>query len=154
MKKEKAVFVSNLIIIVFASLSIFSASASALKNVIETGLLIENVDEEHRKCGITKNMIDAAVRIPLSNSKLTLTGRMVDSYIYVNVNAREISNFCALNISLEFKKYIPSQGDVGSFWYVGGLAVWTKNNAPTMVSTTLEGFSKELVGAWIKANSN
>ena len=151
MKNAKLILIQSIVILI--SLNVFSVHASPFKGVNETRLIIEEVDEEHAKCGITKSLIDAAVRIPLSNSKLKVTSRVVETYIYANVNVRAMSSTCAINISLEFKKYIPSQGS-GSFWEAGGLAVWSKNNSPTMVSNSLESFTKELIGEWLKQNTN
>ena len=152
MKMKNLKFILIQSIIILATMSVFSVYASPFKGVNETRLIIEDIDEEYAKCGITKSLIDAAVRIPLSSSKLEVTNRWVDNYVYANVNVRAMSATCAISISLQFRKYIPSQG-AGTFWDASGLAVWAKNNAPTMVSNTLEGFTKELIGEWLKQNT-
>ena len=81
--------------------------ADTLKGMTKVEILIEGLNENHAKCGITNDMLDAAVRLPLSNSQLKTTQFGVGQYLYVNTNALPISGGCAVSYKLELKKIHP-----------------------------------------------
>ena len=144
--KDSSPYISN-----FFTFSVF---ASALKGVAETSIVIEELDEDHVKCGITENMIDAAVRIPISNSKLKITNRRSSGMIYVNVGAISMGNNCVVAIQLTYAKFIASENDLGRFWFKSRLLSWNRNDVGLRVTNWLEASTKELIAEWLKVNQN
>jgi hypothetical protein len=154
MKKQKLFYVCKIIAVVCISLNVSVVSASALKGVKEVQLVVEDLGENERKCGITSDSIDASIRINISNSKLIVRERQLLPYLYANISAQEIRDLCAISISLRFKKLAVSEKDVGTFWERGGMLTWNKAEAGSKVANIMEGFTKEFIGAWLKANAN
>ena len=154
MKNNKNYIVYKMFLAFLLSFFTFSVFASALKGVKETTIVIERLDEDHVKCGITENMIDAAVRIPISNSRLKITNRQTSGFIYVNVGALSFENFCVVSIQLTYAKFIISENESGRFWFKSHLMSWNRNDIGLRVTDRLEALTKELIAAWLKANQN
>ena len=144
----------RLIAIVFFSLTAFSCFASGLKGVKEVRIVIERLDEVAVKCGITEALVDAALRLPISNSRLRITNVPRDGYVYANVTALEVRNSCAVHTTLAFTRYSTDMNDVGIFWRTGGIVYWDKNDLPNRISNDFEQYTKEFIAAWLKANLN
>lgn len=146
----------KLILTLLAVITVPSVSASSLKGVKEIGIVVETPESEDLRCGITKSILDAAVRVPLSNSRLVVTERLTRGYIYVNVNSLDLGlqNFCAVRIGLSFNKFITSESQTGRFVNYGTMLVWNKNDMASKASSVLDGFTKEFLAEWLKANSN
>jgi hypothetical protein len=131
-----------------------AASASALYKIKDIDILIESLDSAAAECGITKNMLDAAVRVPLSNSKLVIKSKTLN-HLYVNANVLSLSNgMCAINLELNFMKFVESELDTGYFWTESTIMYTSKMNASTRVATALEAYTKQFMAAWLKANTN
>jgi hypothetical protein len=142
----------RLIAIIFFSLTAFSCFASGLKGVKEVSIVIEKLDEHARKCGITEAQVDAALRLPISNSRLRVTNSVSTSYVYARVTALEVRNSCAVHAKFEFKRYLTVVNDVGTFWDKGGLVYWDKNDVLNKISNDLELYTKEFIATWLKEN--
>jgi hypothetical protein len=100
-------------------------------------------------------MLDAAVRIPLSNSKLRVTNvSNTMSYLYVKVALLQINNSCAGSILVSFNKYSKSENDTGEFWNKSMIIYDNKNSIRKSISDDVESFAKEFIAAWLKANPN
>ena len=134
-------------------LSIFStAHADSLTGVREIDIVIEDLDADARNCGISNDLIDASIRIPISNSKIKLVNSQSSPYLYANVNAFSQGAYCVLSMRLEFSKYAISEKQVGTFWRKGQVAVWERNNAGRRVANEFESYAKQFIAAWLKAN--
>lgn len=154
MNNSKTYRLFKITLLAFLLFNVTVVSASALKGVKDIKIVVESLAEDDAKCGITKGMIDAAVRLPLSNSKINVTERFVGNYLYINVLSVELRGVCSVIARVEFKKNIPSQNDIGAFWDRQSLSVWGISEINTRVANKLEGFTKEFVAEWLKVNSN
>lgn len=148
--------ISNLLIFVCFLVTTSFASAGALKGVREVDILIEELDEDAAECNITEDLLDASVRIALSNSRIRIVkqGSPLDSYIYVVPTVLDDENFCVVNIEVSFKKYISSERDIGAFWTKSQLMSLRKINVSTRVAANVELMTKQFISAWLKANQN
>jgi hypothetical protein len=143
-------------LLIFASLLAVTnfASASALKNVKEIAILIEELDEDASKCEVTEDLLDASVRVPLSNSRIKIGKQpsLSDGYIYVVANVLNDGNFCIVNLSVSFQKYVPSERDTGEFWSKSQIMSLRKINVSKGVATYAELMTKQFISAWLKVN--
>jgi hypothetical protein len=115
--------------------------------------VIENLSDNAAKCHISKEMLDAAVRIPLSNSKLKITNfGESQGYIYVKLGLLPVNNFCSGAIHVSFNKFSQSEKEMGEFWSTGVIFHTNKNDIRKSVSDDVESFVKEFIAAWLKAN--
>lgn len=146
----------NLLIFVCFLVTTSFASASALIGVREVGILIEELDKDAAECNITEDLLDASVRIPLSNSRLRIVkmGSVPDSYIYVHTIVLDDKEFCVVSIEVSFMKYISSERDTGEFWARSQVMSLRKLNVSTRVSGNVELMTKQFISAWLKENQN
>lgn len=130
--------------------------AQALKGVSEIQIVIEHLDDDARyKCQVTKDAVYAAVRLPLSNTRIRVTNSELAPYIYVQVTLGEAnSNHCYGGVFLEFKKFARSEKDVGGFWSKNSILISSKLNVPKRVSEDIELFTKQFIAEWLKQNPN
>jgi hypothetical protein len=141
---------------IFAILFITSnfVFADALRGVKEVGIIIAELDEDARKCNVTKDHLDASVRIPLSNSRVRVV-KVATSAMFVTLTVMALSdNSCVANLNLEFVKYIPSEQMEGEFWSKSSIYIYDKRNFQQIIGERLESFTKQFVSAWLKSNSN
>jgi len=133
------------------------ALANTLKGVKEVGILIEDLNDEARKCNITASYLDTAIRVPLSNSSIKIISlEKIPSagYIYVDVTVIDDKDFCIGSVITTFNKYVHSERDTGKFWTKTGLLSIRKINFQKRLGDELEMHTKEFIGAWLKANQN
>ena len=147
----------QLILSVFLFLTVGIASASALNGAREIRIIIERLDEDAAKCGISESLIDAAIRLPLSNSRINITERPGQGFIYANLNIIDLAPIglgsqCAVNLHLEFRRYSLQFDQTGGFWRRGVTFVWNKNTLNRQVSSSIELYTKEFIAEWLKAN--
>ena len=141
----------NKIIIALLLLIFSNAHSSALMGIRETDILVEELREDELKCGLTKDIIDASIRLPISNTRIKFNSK-ADSFLYANVNAIYQGNYCVFNMRLEFRKYVNSERDVGAFWRKGQVAVWERNNVSRRIADEFESYTKQFIAAWLKEN--
>ena len=129
---------------------------ASLRGITSVGILVEGLDGDAQKCGITEDALDAAVRLPLSNSRIKVNnGNLKLEYLYVNVkvvNATNDYSRCAADISLAFTKYVQSERDHGVFWEKSSIVIGPSAYVSRSANEHLEGFTKQFVAAWLKAN--
>jgi hypothetical protein len=143
------------IILIFWMLTMQNfAYADALKGIKEVGILIENIDEDAIRCNISKDLLDASIRLPLANSKLKVIdiGKIPDNYLYVNINVMDFSNLCVGNIQVSLNKYVTSEEAYGQFWRKTEIMSFRKIEFSRKVGESVEAFTKQFISAWLKAN--
>jgi len=130
------------------------ASGQALKGVREVAIVIENLDDDATKCLISKDLLDASVRLPLSNSKIKIVSRELypNAYVYANVNILTRGDLCIGSIEFSFNKYSNSEKEVGTFWTKETLLSRGKADFSRDVSQIIESYAKQLISAWLQAN--
>lgn len=144
----------NLLIFVCFLATTSFASASALKNVREIAIIIEPLDEDATRCGITNDLLDASIRVPLSNSRIRISKEsyVPDSFIYIVTNVLDNRDFCIINIDLSFNKYVPSERDTGQFWSKAEVMSIRKINVNKNIVDSVESMTKQFIAAWLKVN--
>lgn len=148
--------IRKLIIVTFALLSSFAVSADVLRGVKEIQILVEGLDEDASKCNISKDMIDASVRLPLSNSRIKIARYedLPDSYLYAYVMVIDSGTVCRMYVELAYLKFINSERKLGQFWRKNVLLSNNKASTAKAVGDEFEAFTKQFVSAWLKANPN
>lgn len=143
------------IFLISLMLSCSQVSANSFKGIKEVGILIENLDEDATKCNMTEDFLDAAVRLPISNSKIRVVdmNKFPSAYIYVKLIIIREQEMCTAYIRVALNKYIPGE-NTGEFWNKDGLLIYRKVNFQQKIGEQLESFTKQLISAWLKANQN
>ena len=129
------------------------ASAQALKGVESVNIVVEEPDQDATDCGITKDALDAAVRLPLSNSRLKIKDGLFIPDLFVRVTALKTNNQnCAVSTQIQLYKWIQSEMDFGGFWQNTHLLTGPKSSMGKRVTDKFESFTKQFIAAWLKAN--
>ena len=117
------------------------------------------VDDEARQCGISDDGLDAAARIPVSNTNLKA---VADSPFLLNVQtttSRKGTSDCITMIQVSALRQAWFSPDPGA--KSGMVAVWTKSILLTGTASThgrrtyeaIEGLTKQFIGAWLRENN-
>lgn len=146
----------KIIIITLALLSSFGVSADVLRGVKEITILVEGLDSDASTCNISKDMIDASVRLPLSNSRIKIVRNedYPDSYLYAYVMVIDSGSMCRMYVELAYYKFVNFEKKYGQFWRKNVLLSNNKSSAGKVVGDDFEAFTKQFVSAWLKANPN
>lgn len=119
-------------------------------------LVVETLDENAKSCGINADALDAAMRIPVSNSQLQFVNSPLSPYLYVNLMVLKPETcFVAINTSLYRVVWLDAKGGAAttaSVWDTGSVLSGPAYNMGSRVATTLEGHTKQFIGAWLRAN--
>jgi hypothetical protein len=138
--------------------------AEELRGLTRLGLLVEGIDQEAQRCGITRNLIRDAIAYTISSSKLKFSDD--DSSgpkLYVRVGAlvqrqpvQCFSNvsFDVVNIQkvqLDYRDEPPSY-TVLQLWHDDWLEVSVPEKHSQQVRVAIENATKKLIAAWYLAN--
>ena len=149
---------SPLLIAVTAAVAVAQSSAPGLSGIPAVQLTVEPVDEEARQCGISDDGLDAAARIPVSNTQLKAVAES-PFLLYVQTTSRKGKSDCTTMIQLSALRSAWFSAEPGA--KSGMVAVWTKStlltgNAATHGRRTyeaIEGLTKQFIGAWLRENN-
>lgn len=146
----------KLIVVTFALLSSFGVSADVMRGVKEITILVEGLDSDASSCNISTDMIDASVRLPLSNSRIKIVRKeeYPDAYLYAYVMTIDSGAMCRMYVELAYYKFINVEKKYGQFWRKNVLLSNNKATAGKVVADDLEAFTKQFISAWLKANPN
>ena len=134
------------------------SSAPGLNGISAVQLTVLPVDDEARQCGISDDGLDAAARIPVSNTNLKA---VADSPFLLNIQtttSRKGTSDCTTMIQVSALRpawFSPNPGAKS-----GMVAVWTKSTLLTGAASTngrrtyeaIEGLTKQFIGAWLREN--
>jgi len=135
------------------------SSAPGLSGIAAIQLALEPVDDEARQCGLSDDGLDAAVRIPVSNTQLRVVAES-PSLLYVQTTsaARKGTSDCTtmVQVSLLRPAWFAPSADAKS----GMVAVWHKGTLLSGAAAThgrrtyeaIENLTKQFVGAWLREN--
>ena len=146
-------------VIALAALSAHAqSSAPGLSGIPAVQLMVEPVDEEARQCGISEDGLDAAARIPVSNTQLRAVPES-PFLLYLQTTSRKGKTECTTMIQVSALRSAWFSQDPGA--KSGMVAVWTKStlltgNAATHGRRTyeaIEGLTKQFIGAWLRENN-
>lgn len=142
---------------VFIFLSISSAAHAriegSLVGVKTIDLIVEDLSDDAGRCLITTDALEAAVRVPISNSRIRMRKSDDLPYLYVNVAVlSDESKHCVVAYSLSFRKYVEKEHSIGQFWHKGGVASGPSHRVSRGVINEIEGDTKIFISEWLKAN--
>jgi hypothetical protein len=147
-------------VMAWASLSAGAQSAApGLTGIQAVQLTAEPVDDDSRQCGLSDDGLDAAVRIPLSNTALKAVAESPFLLYVQTTSARKNKSECTTMVQVSALRpawFSPSP-DAKS----GMVAVWTKGTLLTGAASThgrrtyeaIEGLTKQFIGAWLRENN-
>jgi hypothetical protein len=126
-----------------------------LKNYSPVRIVIEQLDDDARQCGITADGLDAAVRLPLSASPVKVVNDVPssDGYVYANVNVLKLNNgVCVANVELEAHRWAMAFWSDVIVWTNGTMLSGAHYDFIRGVDNALEDLTKQFIGAWLKTN--
>ena len=136
------------------------SSAPGLNGISAVQLMVGPADDEARQCGISDDGLDAAVRIPVSNTNLKA---IAESPFLLNVQttttSRKGTSDCTTMIQVSALRPAWFSPDPGA--KSGMVAVWTKGTLLTGTASThgrrtyeaIEGLTKQFISAWLRENN-
>ena len=142
---------------VIACASAVSGTASAqsvrrgLKDLSEIRIAVEDFDEEAQACGITKEILDIGVRVPLVNSRLTVVSQTRD-FVYIAVAVIRPRGVCAGNVTLEVNRWSSEFNDFVTVWRRGLVMSSDPSSFGAQASDAIQLNTKELISDWLRAN--
>ncbi|MEQ1867746.1 MAG: hypothetical protein ABL996_24255 [Micropepsaceae bacterium] len=122
-------------------------------------VVVEDLNDAAKRCHITESGLDAAMRLPLDQSRLRvdLNAPVTAPYAYVAVTAVAIDNGrCAayVDVQLNRKLRLPaSEVLVGAtVWHTGSLLTGPPDDFSERVTREVSAYTREMIAEWIKAN--
>lgn len=150
-------------IVIFLALGVISIAGHAqkLNGVRSVGILVEEVDQDAASCGISKDGIDAAIRIPISNSRLVISNSPPGvPYVYAQVTVLKLGNGgCVGSIPLELNRFVwlapgarQLESQIAAVWGRSSVVAGLPTNFPRIAGNMIEDMTKLLIAAWLKDN--
>ncbi len=122
-------------------------------------IVVEDLDEDARLCGVTRESVDAAARIPLSGSRLRVDNGDIGPYFYVQVTVLRSGNFCmaAINLALTRPVWLRPGAQtqdlvMARVWNRGGVISGGEANFGRRVMNDIEGYTKLFIASWLREN--
>ena len=149
------------VVIAWASVGVQAqSSAPGLTGISAVQLTTEPVDDEGRQCGLSDDGLDAAVRIPVSNTQLKAVAESPFLlHVQTTTTPRKGTSDCTtmVQVSALRRAWFSQNPDAKS----GMVAVWTKGTLLTGAASThgrrtyeaIEGLTKQFIGAWLRENN-
>lgn len=137
--------------------SAFAEDASRGLNQFSTvQLIVETPDEDARRCGITEASLDAAMRLPISATKLAIT-KAYAPILHISTTAIALPNgMCAIAVRMAYSRpFWPYRGDTGPMvwaesWQHLDLLTGSPATIGKRVADSAEGATKVFLAAWLK----
>ncbi len=140
-------------------------SEQGLSDIQAVRLLVEDIDDDAKVCGITREALDTAMRLPLASSKLKVfkpgdTNGTYSPYLYVQIVAVRPHAICAVYIHLSMRRAVFLGGAASSpvkmisapVWSTGYMLSDTTVNTARRVTDKVEDMTKLFIGAWLRSN--
>ena len=125
--------------------------SGGLRDLSELRIAVEDFEEEAQACGITKDILDTAVRGPLVNSRLRVVPQTRD-YVYVAVAAIRPRGVCAGNVTLEVNRWSSEFNDFVTVWRRGLVMSSDSGSFGAEASDAIQLNTRELISDWLRAN--
>jgi hypothetical protein len=130
----------------------------ALRGLAKINVLVEDLDDEDIKCGLTNDLIRDAVLYPTNSAKIRVTNEHVSEWLYVNTLSffSEAAQYCVTTVvmearSLEEEMLTFSRRKVHSeivLWRDGRLASSNRSGHARLVAEGIEQLAKKFVTDW------
>lgn len=125
----------------------------ALQGVKSVGIVISQLDAEKISCGFTLEALDARIRDSLASSTIKISPVAPPQALVVTLNVIKIDDgTCMANLGLQFRKYAESEKSIGVFWDRNRILLGSPSYIRDITIPALEGWTKEFIAAWLKAN--
>lgn len=157
--------------LVTGNVALAQVVAKGLRSVDYVNLVVAPVEDEAKACGVAADALDAAMRVPISSTALKLKPPDPDEDLWVPVADAAMSPFlyaevlalqtsestCAVLVRLAMYKvvYFARDRDDAAFaiiWSSSELITGSQARMGNRVANSLEGLTREFLGAWSKAN--
>jgi hypothetical protein len=125
--------------------------SGGLRDLSEIRIAVEDFEQEAQACGITKDILDAAVRGSLVNSRLRIVPQARD-YVYVAVAAIRPRGVCAGNVTLEVNRWSSEFKDFVTVWRRGLVMSSDPASFGPEASDAIQLNTRELISDWLRAN--
>jgi hypothetical protein len=135
-----------------------------LKGLTHLGLLIEELDQDAQRCGVTRDLIRDAIAYTISSSKLKFSddnGSGPEIYVHVGALVQQQPAQCLSEVSLDVVNIQrvqldytdePSRFVTIQLWHDVWLQVSIPEKHSQQVRSAIENATKKLVAAWYLAN--
>jgi hypothetical protein len=109
-------------------------------------------------CGISTARVDAALRTPISNSRL-VAAKTGDSVLSAQVNVVQWqTGMCAASVTIALSRPLSLQPDprsprvFGDVWSKSYVLIGPPENFSRAVYDKVDDYTKQFIGAWLKDN--
>jgi len=129
-----------------------------LRGLWRIELVIENLGQDSKACGITEDSVRAAFTYPASFSSLQIAKDPESPYAYINVNTIRPSGTQFCFSSVEMRIVAPQQIELEFsgrqalsevvLWRVGSILTSSANRHERQVTETIEGYAKKFISDW------
>lgn len=123
-----------------------------LRGINGFGLFVGNLDDDAKKCGITKATIETSIRFILQQSKIKLQ----DGSSHVIATDMVVLDNCAFSWRLELWAPVTitpnKRTTIAPIWLTGGISTGPQASADQRAGRAFEAGSKRLVSAWSQGN--
>jgi hypothetical protein len=144
-------------------LSMISVSAWAQQDQVLRGfasarLVIEDLDENAKSCGVTESALDTSARFVLSQSRIKIDPSPSGPFIYIATNVMRLSNreSCVYSYILSFNAAarVVANNVVASteIWSTSGVGIAPRSNTPRVLTEAIDAITKRFVVEWSKVN--
>ncbi len=146
-------FAMLVILLSFASV----AYGQALSGINSVTLAVDlSREADAQACGVSVASVDAAMHIPLSNSRLNVV-KVGDAVLSTNVNVLQAPNGqCAAAIKVALSRPLSLQSNAGSprvfgeVWSNSHLLIGFPQGFGKATSDKIDDFTKQFIAAWLK----
>jgi hypothetical protein len=145
--------------------------AKGLRSVDYVNLVVAPLEDGAKACGVVADALDAAMRVPILTSALELKPPDPDEDLWVPVVDAALSPFlyadvlaiqngdstCAVSVRLAMYKIVyfgreRADAAFAIIWSSSELLTGSQARMGSRVANSLEGLTKEFLGAWSRAN--
>ena len=146
----------HLVLAILFSFASFSYG-QALGGISSVALAIDlSRETDARACGVSIASVDAAMHIPLSNSRLNVV-KVGDAVLWASVNVLQAPNGqCAAAITVALRRPLSLQSAadsprvLGDVWSNSHLLIGFPQGFGKVTSDKVKDFTKQLIAAWLK----
>lgn len=172
MNRQFLIWFSVIILqLVTSNVAVAQVVAKGLRSVDYVNLVVAPVEDGAKACGVVDDALDAAMRAPILSSALKLKPPDPDEDLWVPIVDAALSPFlyaevlaiqnsdgtCAVSVRLAMYKvvYFARERADAAFaviWGSSELLTGSQARMGNRVTNSLEGLTREFLGAWSRAN--
>ena len=121
-----------------------------LKGLGSVEVAVGKLDEDARKCGVSEDSLDAAIRLPLSASQLPINSGSL-AFVHVALNViRPMGGVCVASVQVRLFRYSEEFRAVVAAWHRDELMTGSAATFGSRVNASVEELTKVLIASWLK----